>query len=76
LGYYLMFAQQDEQAWVSTIENTQTQSWRWSNLMHILLSQTEFEYVNENVVIDNKKLSYLQKRIQDNILSLYYLPNL
>jgi hypothetical protein len=23
---YLMFAQQDEQAWVSTIENTQTQS--------------------------------------------------
>jgi succinate dehydrogenase/fumarate reductase cytochrome b subunit len=22
LGYYLMFAQQDEQAWVSTIENT------------------------------------------------------
>jgi hypothetical protein len=48
-----MFAQQDEQAWVSTIENTQTQSEgdRTNASLYSFVPDTEFEYVNENVVI-------------------------
>jgi hypothetical protein len=79
LGYYLMFAQQDEQAWVFTIENTPDSELKVIELnasLYSFVPDTEFEYVNENVVIDNKSYHIFKKRIQDNILSLYYLPNL
>lgn len=79
LGYYLMFAQQDEQAWVSTIENTPGLAFKVIELnasIYSFVEDTDFEYVNENVVIDNKSYHIFKKRIQDNILSLYYLPNL
>ncbi|MDG2433015.1 hypothetical protein [Flavobacterium sp.] len=79
LGYYLMLVQHHEQAWVSTIENKPDAEFQIIELnasIYSFIQDTDFEYVNENVVIDNKSYHVFKKRIQDNILSLYYLPNL
>jgi hypothetical protein len=43
--------------------------------LYSFVEDTDFEYVNENVIIDNKSYHIFKKRIQDNILSLYYLRN-
>lgn len=78
LGYYLMFKYQGEQAWVSNIEKTPNQEFQVIELnasIYSFVEDTDFEYVNENVIIDNKSYHIFKKRIQNNILSLYYLRN-
>ncbi len=78
LGYYLMFAYQEEQAWVAAIEKKDNINYQVIQLnasLYSFVEDTEFEYVNENVVIDKKTYHIFKKRIQNNILSLYYLPN-
>lgn len=78
LGYYLMFAQQQEQAWVASMEKNDTSVFKVIHLnasLYSFIEDTDFEYVNENVVIHNKTYHVFKKRIQNNILSLYYLPN-
>lgn len=78
LGYYLMFAQQQEQAWVASMEKNDTSAFKVIHLnasLYSFIEDTDFEYVNENVTIHNKTYHVFKKRIQNNILSLYYLPN-
>jgi hypothetical protein len=78
LGYYLMFSYQKEQAWVSAIENTPDSEFKVIELnatLYSFIEDTDFEYVNENVIIENKSYHIFKKRIHNNILSLYYLRN-
>ena len=78
LGYYLMFAYQDEQAWVSAMQKTPDSEFEVIELnatLYSFIEDTDFEYVNENVIIENKSYHIFKKRIQNNILSLYYLRN-
>lgn len=78
LGFYLMFVSQKEQTWVSRMEKTpapQFQVIQMSASLYTFVEDTDFEYVNENVIIKNKSYHVFKKRIQDNVLSLYYLPN-
>ncbi|MFV8268898.1 hypothetical protein ACNQGP_03050 [Flavobacterium sp. GT2N3] len=78
MGYYLMFAYQEEQAWVSSMEKRQDSEFQIIQLnatLYSFIEDTDFEYVNEDVVINNKSYHIFKKRIQNNILSLYYLRN-
>ena len=78
LGYYLMFAQQQEHAWVASMEKNDTSKFKVIHLnasLYSFIEDTDFEYVNENVIVNNKTYHVFKKRIQNNILSLYYLPN-
>ena len=78
LGYYLMFAYQEEQAWVASFEKKQDSEFQVIQLnatLYSFIEDTDFEYVNEDVVINNKSYHIFKKRIQNNILSLYYLRN-
>ena len=78
LGYYLMFAQQEEQAWVASMEKNEVSEFKVIHLnasLYSFIEDRDFEYVNENVTIHNKTYHVFKKRIQNNILSLYYLPN-
>lgn len=78
MGYYLMFAYQEEQAWVSTMEkrhDTEFEVIQLNATLYSFIEDTDFEYVNEDVVINNKRYHIFKKRIQNNILSLYYLRN-
>jgi hypothetical protein len=78
MGYYLMFAYQEEQAWVSSMEKRHDSEFQVIQLnatLYSFIEDTDFEYVNEDVVINNKSYHIFKKRIQNNILSLYYLRN-
>jgi hypothetical protein len=78
IGYYLMFAYKEQQAWVARMEKTTPTDFRVMRLNASLYSfadDTEFEDVNEDVIINNKSFHIFKKQVKDNILSLYYLPN-
>lgn len=78
IGYYLMFAYQEQQAWVAHMEKTSHTDFRVMRLNASLYSfadDTEFEEVNEDVIINNKSYHIFKKQVKDNVLSLYYLPN-
>lgn len=78
LGYYTMFAYQKEQTWVSSMEkipSSEFQEIRLNASVYSFIEDTDFEYVNENVIIKNKSYHIFKKRIQNNVLSLYYLRN-
>jgi hypothetical protein len=78
MGYYLMFAYQEEQAWISSMEKRQDSDFQIIKLnatLYSFIEDTDFEYVNEDVIINNKSYHIFKKRIQNNILSLYYLRN-
>ncbi|MFV8342481.1 hypothetical protein [Flavobacterium sp. XS2P39] len=78
LGYYLMFAYQKEQAWVTSMEkvpSSQLHVLKLNATVYSFIEDTDFEYVNEDVVINNKSYHIFKKRIQNNVLSLYYLRN-
>jgi hypothetical protein len=73
-----MFAQQEEQTWVASMEKKEASNFKVLHLnatLYTFIEDTDFEYVNENVTINNKTYHVFKKRIQNNILSLYYLPN-
>ena len=78
LGYYLIFAQQKEQEWVASNQKNVVSTYKVLKLnasLYTFTDDTEFEYVNENVEINHKIYHIFKKRIQNNILSLYYLQN-
>ncbi|MFM6937556.1 MAG: hypothetical protein ACKOXH_07745, partial [Aquirufa sp.] len=78
IGYYLMFAYKEQQAWVARMEKTSHTDFRVMRLNASLYSfadDTEFEEVNEDVIINNKSYHIFKKQVKDNVLSLYYLPN-
>ncbi|MDR6845216.1 hypothetical protein [Flavobacterium granuli] len=79
LGYYLMIAQKEEQTWVASMERKDNSKFKVIHLnasLYSFIDDTDFQYVNENVSINNKVYHVFKKRIQNNVLSLYYLPNL
>ena len=78
IGYYVMFAYKEQQAWVARMENTSRTDFRVLRLNASLYSfaeDTDFEDVNEDVIINNKSYHIFKKQIKNNVLSLYYLPN-
>jgi hypothetical protein len=78
LGYYLLFAYQQEQAWITSMEKAPRSELHVIQLnatLYSFIEDTDFESVNEDVVIDNKNYHIFKKRIQNNVLSLYYLRN-
>ena len=73
-----MFAYQEQQAWVARMEKTTHTDFRVMRLNASLYSfadDTEFEEVNEDVIINNKSYHIFKKQVKNNVLSLYYLPN-
>jgi hypothetical protein len=78
IGYYLMFAYKEQQTWVARMEKTTHTDFRVMRLNASLYSfaeDTEFEEVNEDVIINNKSYHIFKKQVKNNVLSLYYLPN-
>ena len=73
-----MFAYQEQQAWVSSMEkrhDSEFQVIKLNATLYSFIEDTDFEDVNEDVVIDGRSYHIFKKRIQNNILNLYYLRN-
>ena len=78
LGYRMLFAFDQEQEWVTAmkkIPDTQFKVIHLNASIYSFTEDTDFEYVNENISLNNKNYHIFKKQIKDNILSLYYLPN-
>jgi hypothetical protein len=77
VGIHLLLTLQKEQAWVAVMQKIPDSEFKVIKMNATLYSfaeDTEMEYVNENVTINNKTYHVFKKKIQDNIISLYYLP--
>lgn len=78
IGYYLMYAFEKEQTWVHAKQDIPESEFRVIRLNASLYSfteDTEMEYVNENITIKNVTYHIFKKKIENNILNLYYLRN-
>ena len=79
LGYRMLFAFEQEQEWVTTMKKIPDSEFKVINLnasLYTFVEDTEMEFVNENIVINKKKYHIFKKRIQNNLLQLYYLPTI
>ena len=78
LGYRMLFAFDQEQEWVTAMKKIPDPEFKVIHLnasLYTFIEDTELEYVNENIVINNKSYHIFKKQIKNNILNLYYLPN-
>jgi hypothetical protein len=78
VGFHLLFTLQKEHSWVVAMQNIPDSEFKVIKINATLYSfteDTEMEYVNENMTINNKVYHIFKRNIQDNVISLYYLPN-
>jgi hypothetical protein len=78
LGYHMMFADQEKQTWVFTIEKTENSKFevfQFNINPYGYIVDSGFEFVNEDLVIKNNEYHVFKKRIQDNVLKLYCIRN-
>jgi hypothetical protein len=78
VGLHLLFTLEKEHSWVVAMQNIPDSEFKVIKINATLYSfteDTEMEYVNENMIINNKVYHIFKRKIQDNIISLYYLPN-
>lgn len=78
IGYYLIQAYQKEQTWVASMQNIPDSEFQVIKLnasLYSFIDDTEMAFVNENVTINNKSYHIFKKKIQNNIIYLYYLRN-
>jgi hypothetical protein len=78
LGYYMMFADQKQQTWVSAMEKTDNSKFEVIKVNinpYAYIVDSGFENVNEDVVVKHKTYHVFKKRIQNNVLELYCLKN-
>jgi hypothetical protein len=79
LGYRMLFAFDQEQEWVTAMKKIPDPEFkviRMNASLYAFADDTELEYVNENIMINNKSYHIFKKQIKDNILNLYYLPSI
>ncbi len=78
LGLYTIFAEQQEQIWVNSMEKTDESNFEVIEVAinpYAYIVDSGFEYANEDLVIDNKTYHVFKKRIVNNVLKLYCLKN-
>jgi hypothetical protein len=78
MEYYTMMAYEKEQQWVASMKNLPNSEFKIIKLnasLYTFVEDTEFENVDENIIIDHKIYHIFKKRIKDNVLQLYYLNN-
>ncbi len=78
VGFHLLFTLKKEYSWVVAMQNIPDSEFKVIKLNATLYSfteDTEMEYIDENMTINNRVYHIFKRKIQDNIISLYYLPN-
>lgn len=78
LGFYIMFADQKEQTWVTAMEKKDVSKYEVIKVdinPYAYIVDSGYEYVNEEIIVNNKSYHVFKKRIQNNVLKLYCLKN-
>lgn len=78
LGFYITFAEQQEQVWVNAMKKTDDSKFEVIEIKinpYAYVVDSGFEDTNEDFVIENKVYHVFKKRIVNNVLKLYCLKN-
>jgi hypothetical protein len=78
IAYYMIISYEKEQNWVAKVKDTTHPDFKVIKLnasLYTFVDDTEFENVNENIILNNKIYHVFKKRIKDNMLHLYCLSN-
>jgi hypothetical protein len=76
VGGHLLVSFQKEQKWVNKMQKTSNYKILKLNAsIYTFVDDADFENINENITLNHKVYHVFKKKIQDNILYLYYLPN-
>lgn len=78
-GYYILFAYLHQNARIDYLEHLpdeayQVLSYKLSDYT-IRIHDTDFDWVDTELTLEGKSYHIIKKRITDNTLQLYYLPN-
>jgi hypothetical protein len=77
-GYYLLFAYEREQQRVVVLQDMPESAFqvlKFNVAVYTSVANTPFEYVNEDLTVENKTYHIVKKRIQNDTLNLCYLHN-
>ncbi len=77
-GYYAYFAYSSEQARVMSLQNLPESAFqviKFNVALYTSVENTDFEYVNQELTLENKTYNIVKKRIQNDTLYTYYLRN-
>ncbi|MEY2692643.1 MAG: hypothetical protein RIT03_1033 [Bacteroidota bacterium] len=78
VGCYLLDSFQQEQAWIRSVEQKDANYFKEIRLnasVYSFVEDTDMEFINENMVINNKVYHVFKRQIKDNVIHLYYLEN-
>lgn len=78
LGFYMMFAEQQQQLWVNAMEKMHDDNFEIIAVTinpYAYIVDSGFEYVSTNIIVKNKRYHVFKKRIVNNVLKLYCLKN-
>jgi hypothetical protein len=73
-----MFADQKEQTWVAAMEKSEDSKFEVIEMEinpYAYVVDSGFEYVDDDIVVNNKTYHVFKKRIQNNVLKLYCLKS-
>ncbi|TDD99370.1 hypothetical protein [Flavobacterium cellulosilyticum] len=79
LGFYMMFADQKEQSWVTAMEKTDDSKFEIFEINikpYAYIVDSGFEEKNEDIIINNTTYHVFKNRIQNNVLKLYCIKNI
>lgn len=77
-GYYVLFAYEREQARVMTLQDLPESAFqvlKFNLAIYTSVQNTEFEYVNDELVVEGKTYNIVKKRVYNDSLQLFYLRN-
>lgn len=77
-GYYLLFAYHSEQERVSFLKNMPEDAFEVIKInlaIYTSIPDTKVEYVNEDMLVENKTYHIVKKFIKNDTLNIFYLRN-
>ncbi len=77
-GYYALFAYEHKQAALRNVLNLPDSAFEVVKIkaaIYASVENTDYEYVNEDLTIEDKTYHIVKKRIQNDTLFVYYLRN-
>jgi hypothetical protein len=77
-GYYLLFGYERQKAridYMQELPESAFQKMSYKLVDYTTIHNTEFEYVDNELIIEGKTFHIIKKRILNDTLHLYYLPN-
>jgi type II secretory ATPase GspE/PulE/Tfp pilus assembly ATPase PilB-like protein len=77
-GYYLLFAYEREQARVMALQDMPESAFqvlKFNLAIYTSVQNTDFEYVNEELLVEGKTYNIVKKRVQNDTLQMFYLRN-